>query len=120
MIVLAQLLSRVQLFVAPWTAAHQTPLSIDSPGKNTGVGSHFLLQKIFLTQTLHPHLLHWQVDSLLLSHRGREAPVSYDYPPEYKHPEDRDPIHIDLPNMPSGVSVNAYGMTKCASIEYTW
>ena len=44
-------------------------------------------------------------------HQGREAPVSYDYPPEYKHPEDRDPIHIDLLNIPSGVSVNAYGMT---------
>ena len=25
-------------------AAHQAPLSLDSPGKNTGVGFHFLLQ----------------------------------------------------------------------------
>ena len=25
-------------------AAHQAPLSLDSPGKNTGVGCHFLLQ----------------------------------------------------------------------------
>ena len=30
--------------VTPWTAAHQAPLSRDSPGKNTGVGCHFLLQ----------------------------------------------------------------------------
>ena len=30
--------------------AHQAPLSMDSPGKNTGVGCHFLLQGIFLTQ----------------------------------------------------------------------
>ena len=29
-------------------------------GKNTGVGCHFLLQGIFLTQGLSPHLLHWQ------------------------------------------------------------
>ena len=29
----------------------------DSPGKNTGVGSHFLLQGIFLTQGLNPGLL---------------------------------------------------------------
>ena len=36
--------SRVQLCVTPWTAAHQAPLSWDSPGKNTGVGCHFLLQ----------------------------------------------------------------------------
>ena len=31
-------------FVTSWTAAHQTPLFIDLPGKNTGVGYHFLLQ----------------------------------------------------------------------------
>ena len=41
----------------------------DFPGKNTGVGCRFLLQKIF-TPGLNPHLLHWQVDSLLLSHQG--------------------------------------------------
>ena len=35
--------SRVQLCVTPWTAAHQLPLPWDSPGKNTGVGCHFLL-----------------------------------------------------------------------------
>ena len=28
----------------PWTAAHQVPRPWDSPGKNTGVGCHFLLQ----------------------------------------------------------------------------
>ena len=38
-----------------------------------GVGCHFLLQGIFLTQGLNPYLLHlqhWQVDSLPLSHLG--------------------------------------------------
>ena len=40
------------------------------PGKNTGVGCHFLLQGIFLSQGLSPHLLHWQVDSLPLSQLG--------------------------------------------------
>ena len=39
-------------------------------GKSTGVGCHFLLQGIFPTQESNPHLLHWQVDSLLLSHPG--------------------------------------------------
>ena len=29
--------SCVRLFVIPWTVAHQAPLSMDSPGKNTGV-----------------------------------------------------------------------------------
>ena len=28
----------------PIDAAHQAPLSLDSPGKNTGLGCHFLLQ----------------------------------------------------------------------------
>ena len=35
---------RVRLFVTPETAAHQAPHPWDSPGKNTGVGCHFLLQ----------------------------------------------------------------------------
>ena len=42
----------------------------DSPGKNTGVGSHFVLQGIFQTQGSNPHLLcalHWQTDSLPLN-----------------------------------------------------
>ena len=39
----------------------------DFPGKNTGVGCYLLLQGIFLTQDLNPHLLHWQANSLLLS-----------------------------------------------------
>ena len=45
-------------FTTPWTAAHQTPLSMNSPGKNTGVGCHFLLQGTFPTQRLNPGLLH--------------------------------------------------------------
>ena len=36
--------SRVRLCATPETAAHQAPPSWDSPGKNTGVGCHFLLQ----------------------------------------------------------------------------
>ncbi|XDA81446.1 hypothetical protein R6Z07F_011376 [Ovis aries] len=36
--------SRVRLCVTPETAAHQAPRPWDSPGKNTGVGCHFLLQ----------------------------------------------------------------------------
>ena len=36
--------SRVRLCATPKTAAHQAPCPWDSPGKNTGVGCHFLLQ----------------------------------------------------------------------------
>ena len=59
--------SRVWLFATLWTVAHQAPLSRDSPGKNTGVICHALLQEIFPMQGLNPCflcLLHWQVDSL--------------------------------------------------------
>ena len=40
----------------------------DFPGKITGVSCHFLLQGMFLTQGWNPCLLHWQADSLPLSH----------------------------------------------------
>ena len=43
----------------------------DFPGKNIGVGFHFLLQRIFLIQGLNPHLLHWQADSSPLRCLGR-------------------------------------------------
>ena len=36
-------LSRVRHLVTPWTAAYQAPLSMDFPGKSTGVGCHCLL-----------------------------------------------------------------------------
>ena len=34
--------------MTPWAVAHQSPLSMEFPVKNTGVGWHFLLQGIFL------------------------------------------------------------------------
>ena len=40
------------------------------PGKDAGVGCHFLLQGLFLTQGSNPHLQHWQPDFLPLSHEG--------------------------------------------------
>ena len=53
---------------APWAVALQAPLSTGFFRKNTGVGCHFLLQGIFLTQRSNPCLLHWHVSSLPLSH----------------------------------------------------
>ena len=38
--------SRVRLCATPYTEAHQAPRPWDSPGKNAGVGCHFLLQCI--------------------------------------------------------------------------
>ena len=58
----------------PWTVAPTPPPGSspwDSPGKNTGVGCHSLLQGIFLTQGSNLPLLHWEADSLLLRHQGK-------------------------------------------------
>ena len=52
------LLSQIWLFVTPQTVVCQAPLSMGYfPIKNIGVGCHFLLQTIFLTQGLNPHFL---------------------------------------------------------------
>ena len=40
----------------------------NSSGRNTGVGCHFLLQRIILTQGSNLCLLRWQADSLSLHH----------------------------------------------------
>ena len=44
-------LSHVRLFVTPWTVALPGSSVFEISGKNTGVGCHFLLQGIFLTQS---------------------------------------------------------------------
>ena len=53
----------------------------DFPGKNTGVGCHFLLQRIFQTQRSNSHLLHWLVGSLPLKPQGNplreETPANW-------------------------------------------
>ena len=51
-------------YIPPCFSVHE-----DSPGKNTGVGCHALLQGVFPNQRLNPRLLrllHWQGDSLPL------------------------------------------------------
>ena len=42
----------------PWTVVGQAPPSMGFLSKHTGVGCHFLLQRIFLTQGSNPSLLH--------------------------------------------------------------
>ena len=70
--------SCVSLFLTPWTVARQAPLSMGFSGKNAGVGSHVLLQGIFLTQGLNPRLLcflHWWVGSLPLEPPGKPMTI---------------------------------------------
>ena len=62
----------------------------DSPGTNTGVGCHALLQGIFLTQGSNPNLLnllHRQVGSLPLVPPGK--PVSPPPTPGHKLPKNK-------------------------------
>ena len=71
-------LSHAWLFATPWTVAHQR---WDFSDKNTGVGCHFLLQGIFLTQGLKPHLLcllHCRWILYCLSHQGSPV-IMYKY-----------------------------------------
>ena len=72
----SKLLSRVLLFGIPCTVACQALCPWDSPGKNTGVGSHFLLQGIFLIQGSNLGLPHCKY---ILYHLNQGSPST---PPE--------------------------------------
>ena len=77
------------------------------PGKNTGVSGHFLLQRIFPTQGPNSHPLHWQTDSLPLSHLGSPYLTSVQFSsvaqscPTLCNPMNRStpglPVHHQLP-----------------------
>ena len=53
-----------------WTVACQAPPSMGFSSQNTGVGCHFLLQGIFLTQKSNPGLLHCRRILYQLSQKG--------------------------------------------------
>ena len=66
-------LSCARLSATPWTVAHEDPLSTGYSRQDYQVGCHFLLQGILLNLGLNRHsllFLHWQADSLSLSHPG--------------------------------------------------
>ena len=60
-----------QFFTTPWTVACTKLLHPwDFQGKSTGVGCHFLLQRIFPTQGSNPGLLHCRQTIYCLSQQG--------------------------------------------------
>ena len=63
-----------------------------SPGKNTGVGCHFLLQGIFLTQGLNPSILHYRRFFIIWA--TREAPL----PPHWTQWENQEASTLFLVN----------------------
>ena len=60
-------LSRVQLCDPMECSPSGSSVHGDSPGKNSGMGCHDLLQGTFLTQGSNPGLLQWQSGSLTLA-----------------------------------------------------
>ena len=100
--------SHVQFFATLWIVACRAPLSKEfSPGKNTGVGCHALLQGIFSTQGSNPHLLHllhWQVGSLPPAPPGKPpvkaaaaAAKSLQSCPTSVRPQRRQPTRLRCP-----------------------
>ena len=79
--------SESQSFVSDSLQSHGLYSPWNSPGQDTGVGNHSLLQGIFLTQGLNPRLLYWQVDSVPPSHLG-----SLDT--DYTYRQWPDPVHV--------------------------
>ena len=66
----AQSLACVRLFATPWTVARQAPLSMGLSWQEYWSGFSFPPPGDLPDQGSSPHLLHWQVDSLQLSHLG--------------------------------------------------
>ena len=63
-------LSHVQLFVTPWTVAHQIPLSMGFSSQEYWSGLSLPPSGDLPNQGPNPYLLHWQADSLPLNHQG--------------------------------------------------
>ena len=66
----------------PWTSPPGSSVHGDSPGKNTRVGCHSLLQGIFLTQGSNSSLLHCRQVLCCLSHQG--SPIDHERKKERK------------------------------------
>ena len=105
-------LSRVRLFATPWSPPGSS-VPGDSPGKNTRVGCHALLQGIFPTQGANPGLLHCRQILYRLSHQ--ESPrilewVAYAFSRGSFQPRDQTQVsHIaedSLPAEPPGKPKN--------------
>ena len=76
-----------------WPHALQAPLSMESPGKNTGVGCHALLQGIFLIQGSNPGLPYFRRILYHLRHKGSSAYALYSHSKGY---ENRERHHLNL------------------------
>ena len=69
-------LSHVQLFVTPWTVAHQAPLSTGSSRQEYWSGLPFPSPRDLADPGIEPTSSALQVDSLPLSHQGTPTCIS--------------------------------------------
>ena len=76
-VVVVQSLSHVQLLLPPGLQPARLLCPWDSPGKNTGVRCHFLLQGIFPTQESNPGLLHCRQVLYQLSYEGQSPQMVF-------------------------------------------
>ena len=74
--VVVQSLSCIQLFATPWAIVHQAPLCMGLPKQEYRSGLPFPSSGAFPTQGSNPCLLHWQLDTLRLSHQTQECSVT--------------------------------------------
>ena len=68
----------------------------DFPGKNTGVGCHFLLQRIFLTQGWNLGLPHCKMLYRLSHQRSTNSPGELGKMPTVSNPWDSDSVKLKL------------------------
>ena len=95
----------------------------NSPGQNTRVGSHFLLQGIFPTQALNPGLLHCRLTLYKLSHKGSPRilqGIAYPSPAHFPNPgitSGSPTLQADsLPAEPQGKPTNT-GMDSLSLLQ---
>ena len=103
--------SRLTLFDPMDCSPQGSSVHGDSPGKNTGVGCHALLQGIFLTQGLKLDLLHCRQILYCLIHQGSPGILEWvAYPFSRELPDPRielgspalqvDSLPVELPGKP--------------------
>ena len=109
-------LSRVRLFVTPWTVAHQAPPSMEFSRQSTEVGCHFLLQGIFLTQGSNLRLPHCRQMLYHLSHQGSSLDIRVPPNPPFSLKTLSSPSL--LPGLP--VALQSSNILNCNSSGYSW
>ena len=85
----------------------------NSPGQNTGVDSHSLLQGIFPTQGSNPDLLHYRQILFQLSHKGSTRileRVAYPFSSRSSQPRNRSGVSCkkSYPNITNTIALNLY------------